>query len=302
MESEPKNPYHDETITEKEMQSIIQFKEALAQEKELVTQSLLEDNDTLICFLRARKCDIEKSKKMILNYLKWRRDSNVDDIYQHFELPRVHEITLFYPHSFHKTGKNGQPLYIQILGDLKVEELFSIAPLETLVKYSTQTYERMIKDVFPACSIAAGKYVHGIISIIDLKKLNKSLFSKKVYNLIQADMGICQDYYPESLASSYIINCGFIFKALFAIIKPFLDVKTRGKIKVFGADYKKALLEIIDKENLPTLIGGECTCEPDGCLFSEAGPWKKYPLPPVTEDIIQKRKEFIDSIIGKKKK
>ena len=301
MESTPKNPYHD-TITDKEQEAIVKFKATLATEKDLVPPSLLEDNDTLICFLRARKCDIAKSKKMIMDYLKWRIDYKVEDIYSNYVLDTIHELTIFYPHNFHKTAKNGEPLYIQILGDLKIDELFRVAPLESIVKYSTQQYERMVRDVFPACSVAAGKYVHGLFSIIDLKKLNRHLVCKKVYNLIQADMTICQNYYPESLGESYIINAGFLFKTMYTIVKAFLDAKTRSKIKIFGSNYQSALLEKIDKENLPTVLGGTCTCPPEGCLFSCAGPRRKLPTPPVTEEIVKKRKALMESLADKKKK
>ena len=144
-------------------------------------------------------------------------------------MENINKITLFYPHNFHKTAKNGEPLYIQVLGDLKVDELFRVTTIENIVKHSTQQYERMIRDVFPACSIAAKRYVHGLFSIIDIKKLNRHLVCKKVYNLIQADMTICQNYFPESLGESYIINAGFLFKTMYTIIKAFLDAKTRSK-------------------------------------------------------------------------
>ena len=42
-------------------------------------------------------------------------------------------------------------------------------------------------------------------------------------------MSICQNYFPESLGESYIINAGFLFKTMYTIIKAFLDAKTRSK-------------------------------------------------------------------------
>ena len=114
-------------------------------------------------------------------------------------------------------------------------------------------------------------------------------------------MTICQNYYPESLGESYIINAGFLFKTMYTIVKAFLDAKTRSKIKIFGSNYQSALLEKIDKENLPTVLGGTCTCPPEGCLFSCAGPWRKFPTPPVTEEIVKKRKALMESLADKKK-
>jgi hypothetical protein len=52
-----------------------------------------------------------------------------------------------------------------------------------------------------------------------------------------------------------------------------LDDKTKKKIFIKGSDYKKKLLEYIAPENLPKMFGGECNCEPYGCIFSNIGPW-----------------------------
>ena len=69
-----------------------------------------------------------------------------------------------------------------------------------------------------------------------------------------------------------------VFSALYAIIKGFLDERTRSKVRIIGSNYRPILLENIDAENLPEFLGGTCTC-PDvqgGCLYSNAGPWNDY--------------------------
>ena len=81
---------------------------------------------------------------MIMDYLHWRIDAKVEDIYQNYQMENINKITVFYRHNFHKTAKNGEPLYIQVLGDLKVDELFRVTTIENIVKHSTQQYERMI--------------------------------------------------------------------------------------------------------------------------------------------------------------
>ena len=111
-------------------------------------------------------------------------------------------------------------------------------------------------------------------------------------------MDICQNYYPESLGESFIINAGFVFKCLFTVVKAFLDSKTKSKIKVYGGDYMKPLLERVDIENIPKILGGKCTCEPEGCLFSREGPWKTTPNDPVSEEIVQKRKALTENLMA----
>ena len=288
------------SLTREEILSLNQLKEYLASQN-VNYRFDLYNSEFLIRFLRSCSFNIKKTYIKLVNHFKFADEHDIENIEQ-VPFPNTDKLKLFFPHGFHKVTKEGLPIFLQSLGDLKIDELFRVAPLESIVKYSTQQYERMVRDVFPACSVAAGKYVHGLFSIIDLKKLNRHLVCKKVYNLIQADMTICQNYYPESLGESYIINAGFLFKTMYTIVKAFLDAKTRSKIKIFGSNYQSALLEKIDKENLPTVLGGTCTCPPEGCLFSCAGPWRKFPTPPVTEEIVKKRKALMESLADKKKK
>ena len=85
---------------------------------------------------------------------------------------------------------------------------------------------------------------------------------------------IAQNYYPEMLGNLILINTTFFFSAIWAMVKVFIDEKTRTKIIVERSSYQKKLLEFVDKENLPEMFGGTCKCEQfGGCLFSDIGPW-----------------------------
>lgn len=95
------------------------------------------------------------------------------------------------------------------------------------------------------------------------------LFNGKVRGLVQLASKICQDYYPEILGCMYIVNAPMLFTGIWAVVKGFLDEKTRNKIYIKGGKYSTDLLEIIDAENLPDFLGGKCTCsEFGGCMAS----------------------------------
>lgn len=80
---------------------------------------------------------------------------------------------------------------------------------------------------------------------------------------------MCQDNYPEILGKMYIINAPFIFSGIWLIVKPWLDEKTKAKIKILGSGYQKELLSQIDAENLPDFLGGTSTAN----LVDNVGPW-----------------------------
>lgn len=88
---------------------------------------------------------------------------------------------------------------------------------------------------------------------------------------------IGQDYYPEIMGQMFIVNAPMLFTGVWAIVKGFLDEKTRKKISIKGGKYEKEILELVEPQNLPDFIGGSCKCEEfGGCMKSGAGPWNEY--------------------------
>lgn len=63
------------------------------------------------------------------------------------------------------------------------------------------------------------------------------MFSKKVHALIQLASKIGQEYYPEIMGNMYIVNAPLIFSGIWALVKGFLDEKTRKKIIIAGSKY-----------------------------------------------------------------
>ena len=83
------------------------------------------------------------------------------------------------------------------------------------------------------------------------------------------------NYYPCILDNMYFLNTSLIFRSIWATCKYFYDEDTRNKIFLLGYEYKNKLFEKINPLNLPKLFGGECNCEPYGCIFSNKGPWNE---------------------------
>ena len=303
MEAKPKEEkeieYHEQITDPVELKTLEDFKHSIAtitdkKDKAVLDPFVLLDNDFLILFLRARKLNVKKATRMLMDYYHFKAKMNLDNLYSNYIFKEKYKLQLLFPHGFHKITKEGYPVYFQIMGKLNAEELFKLGTPDEITKYSVKIYEILERDYFKICSKLKNKYVHGVFNIIDFRNIKAtSLLNKNLLSYIKETFKICQDYYPESLAGCYILNAGLAFRTFYSAVKVFLDSKTREKIKVFGENYKVGLLERIDADCLPTYFGGTCDC-PGGCLFSNAGPWKKddekeEELP---EDIIKGRQEM----------
>jgi hypothetical protein len=91
-----------------------------------------------------------------------------------------------------------------------------------------------------------------------------------------------------------------IFTGVWAIVKGFLDEKTRNKITIKGGKFEKDLLELVEPENLPKFLGGKCTCDEfGGCMKSGVGPWDDYEI---IQPVGIRRKQGADSLAIKDSK
>ncbi len=186
------------------------------------------------------------------------------------------------------------------MGKLNPDELFKIWTPEDLIKYSVRINESMEREYFKMCSKIKNKYVHGVFNLIDFRDIKTtSLLNKKLLTYLKESFRVCQDCYPEFLAGCFVINAGFAFRSFYSAVKLFLDVKTREKVKVYGENYRESLLDKVDADCLPTFWGGSCQC-PEGCLFSNAGPWQKNEKEEIPEEILRGRNELNNYMINAK--
>lgn len=72
--------------------------------------------------------------------------------------------------------------------------------------------------------------------------------------------------YPEAISKIYIVNHGIAFSALWAVIYPFLSVRTTDKIKFLGAGEIQAKIAV---DQLPARYGGEALVRPGPDGMSE---------------------------------
>ena len=103
--------------------------------------------------------------------------------------------------------------------------------------------------------------------------------NKQTYGLAQLAAQVGSDYYPEVMGNMFIVNAPMLFSGIWAVVKGFLDEKTRNKIKIIGSNFLPTLTEYWDINDIPTFMGGNCECPNEGgCISSNKGPWNDYEI------------------------
>ncbi|KAJ8459483.1 hypothetical protein OPV22_032409 [Ensete ventricosum] len=233
-----------------------------------------DDYHTLLRFLRMRDFDLAKTRIMFVNMLKWREDNRVDVIAREFEFEEHDAVQRWYPRGYHGVDNVGRPLYIERIGSIDFNTLLTVTTVDRFVKHHIVEQEKTLNLRYPACSLAAKRHIASITAILDVEGLGIKNFSKPARDIFTEIQKIDSNYYPETLNQLYIINAGPGFKALWKILRAFLEPRTLSKVQVLGSSFITKLSEAVDLSNIPEFFGGKCKCvEHGGCLRKDKGPW-----------------------------
>jgi len=283
-------------LTPEQEAALIKLRRELVLENEFIPER--HDDHLLLRFLRARRFDVAKSKDMLLNCEKWRKEFKVDELTKSFTFPESEKVAKLYPQFYHKTDRLGRPVYVEQLGKLNVKELFNVTTVERMQQKLVVEYEKTILTRFAACSKISGKNIEQSCTILDLDGVSL-MSSGQVLSIIREISKIGQDYYPELLGTMFIVNAPMLFSSVWSLIKPFLDENTVKKIHILGSSYKTKLFEYVDPENCPEVLQGKSPVPSDGFPSSDVGPWNNInqdELDKEREQRTQKLKELAEKI------
>eukprot|EP01036_Dinobryon_divergens_P034273 gene34273-44275_t len=92
--------------------------------------------------------------------------------------------------------------------------------------------------------------------IRDLGAVGFEHLGSKGQEIIKAVITIGSDFYPELMRKCFMINTPWIFNTIWYFIKGMLSPRTLSKVSVMGTSFMDELLNDINEEFIPSMVGG----------------------------------------------
>ncbi|KAK4274773.1 hypothetical protein QN277_017951 [Acacia crassicarpa] len=198
-------------------------------------------DDCLKRYLEARNWNVDKSKKMLEETLRWRSTYKPEQI-RWDEVAMEGETGKLYKAGFH--DRQGRRVLILRPG------MQNTSSVENQIRHLVYLLENATLDL--------PKGQEQMAWLIDFTGWS---FSTSVpIKSARETTNILQNHYPERLAIAFLYNPPRIFEAFWKIVKYFLDPKTFQKVKFVypkNKDSVELMKSYFDEENLPTVFGGK---------------------------------------------
>jgi len=206
------------------------------------------DVANLLRFLRARDFDLVQAWEMLENWIKWRKEFKPELLTSN-DCPNEYATgKFFWLPMKDKLGRQAVVLF----GGL--HEPWN-RDVDEITRYISYTLEKGLKNVAPGTD---KKY---------LFIYERLAFERKRFDLevIKKGSNILQNYYPETVGGMLMLRVDWLSQILWAIAKPFLDVRTVEKVKMChtSTPVKDFLLDYFDEDQLWDFWGGKYKWEPE---------------------------------------
>ncbi|KAG4944671.1 hypothetical protein AAZX31_17G236800 [Glycine max] len=192
-------------------------------------------------YLEARNWNVDKSKKMLEETLRWRSTYKPEEIRWH-EVAIEGETGKLYRANFH--DRQGRNVLILRPG------MQNTTSMENQLRHLVYLLENAMLNLPPGQEQMSW--------LIDFT--GWSITNNVPLKLARETINILQNHYPERLAIAFLYNPPRVFEAFWKIVKYFLDNKTFQKVKFVypkNKDSVELMKSYFDEENLPKELGGK---------------------------------------------
>ncbi|KAJ3672834.1 hypothetical protein LUZ60_006208 [Juncus effusus] len=204
-------------------------------------------------YLEARNWNVEKSKKMLEETLKWRSSYKPEEI-------RWSEVA--------NEGETGK-MYRANFTDREGRTVLILRP----AKQNTDSHEGQLKLLVYMLENATMNLPEGqeqMVWLIDFS--GWSISNSPPIKTSRETVNILQNHYPERLSIAFLYNPPKVFHAFFKVVKYFMDPKTFNKVQfVYSKNEEslKVMHKYFDPQILPMEFGGEKKIEYDHVQYSK---------------------------------
>ncbi|XP_063682902.1 SEC14-like protein 1 isoform X3 [Bolinopsis microptera] len=233
--------------------SIIQLAKRMKQ-----TFDKIPDERVLLRFLRARNFDIEKTREMLIKSMAWRKQYNIDAHLDIWTPPPI--IEKYLPGAWHRSDKDGRPVYILRLGHLDIKGMLRAVGEDALLRYALYICEQGIQKTNATAQI---RYLSSWTLLIDLEGLNLRHLWAPARIAMRRFTEVMEQNYPETLGVVLIVQAPRLFPLAWTLVKSFINENTRRKCLVYGGnDYLEddGIHSYIHREDIPDFLGGPSPC------------------------------------------
>jgi hypothetical protein len=243
----------------------------------------ISDCDLIYRFLIAKRWNIEQTIDGLRKYVEFRVANKIDTIlWEPFPEELEHLFT------FRGLDLAGRPIAYNRPDPAFVSRMMEKHPREFLIRHQIKCVERGRRTC-----LSLG--VDRMTTITDLSMLGLSIVSNmSAMGLLKEASTLVQTHFPENAAVILICNGGWVFSALFALMKAFLDERVQKKFVNCGSgtDASAELAKLIDLNMVPASYGGKGpeqpprfralaevdTAPPGSTLLLGAGAYKAAPF------------------------
>eukprot|EP00997_Jenningsia_sp_PLL12_P008534 NODE_531_length_1638_cov_181.385777_g441_i0.p1 GENE.NODE_531_length_1638_cov_181.385777_g441_i0~~NODE_531_length_1638_cov_181.385777_g441_i0.p1 ORF type:complete len:380 (-),score=95.85 NODE_531_length_1638_cov_181.385777_g441_i0:224-1363(-) len=180
-----------------------------------------------------------------------------------------HQMHRSYSGTFYRWDKEGRPVWLERTG--RVDSQGIVTNVQSVTPPGSTYVEQILRAHVVGNELGRllclhntlrfGKEVDQLVIILDLAGLGWHQLYRPALEVIKAISALDQVHYPENMHRVFLINAPSVATAFWRIIQYWLNEQTKSKVIFLGTDYKTRLLEDIDAENLPELLGGTCELE-----------------------------------------
>eukprot|EP00293_Proteomonas_sulcata_P008270 CAMPEP_0184307202 /NCGR_PEP_ID=MMETSP1049-20130417/16014_1 /TAXON_ID=77928 /ORGANISM="Proteomonas sulcata, Strain CCMP704" /LENGTH=265 /DNA_ID=CAMNT_0026619645 /DNA_START=3 /DNA_END=800 /DNA_ORIENTATION=+ len=172
-------------------------------------------------------------------------------------LPMEKEFYEWWPERIYGTDKYGHFLQVIRASEILADKFDDVDPdqIEKLQGQKMKTYGEYKRKI--SKEKGQTRYKHSLV--IDMTGVSLNLARQKKRDLLKRIFDVGTHYYPETMWKIYLVNSPFLFRGIWAIVKPWLHPITVAKVNVLGS-YKSSMDHMmkdgITPDQLPDWIGG----------------------------------------------